>query len=152
MKKLLVDTNVFVDYFAHRGEFEKPAKLLLFGCAMGDYEIWMSSSQVTDLHFVLTHGREKQSEQEATDTIRHLRECVRIAALSESDVDEALEAGWSDFEDSCVYFVAKRLKAHYIITRNKKDFAQAKIPVLLPEEFLALMEEEHGIIYDEIDF
>jgi len=152
MRKLLVDTNVLFDYFARRHPFDQDAALLLFGCAMGDYEMWVSSSQVTDLHFLLTHGDDRVGREQAVETLVRLREHVRIASLTEADVDEAMASGWRDFEDACVYFVARHMKASCIITRNKKDFANAALPVLTPREFLDQFESEEGISYDNIEW
>lgn len=160
--KALVDTNVLFDYFARRHPFDRVARLLLFGCAMGDYELWISSSQVTDLHYLLTHGDERASREEAVQRIKHLHRFVRIGSLTEADVEKALDADWPDFEDSCVYFVARHLDADYLITRNASDFAKAREQiqssaekrgsalVVSPDEFLAMLQRERGISYDEI--
>ncbi len=41
-----------------------------------------------------------------------------------------------DFEDNIQLFSAQQVSANYIITRNKRDFAQADISVVSPDEFL----------------
>ena len=150
MMKLLVDTNVFYDYFARRHPFDREAALRLVGCAMRDFEVWISSSQVTDLYFLLTHGDERLSKEFASGTLQRLRRHVRVAALTEADVDDALAAQWNDFEDACIGSVARRIKATYVVTRNKKDFVRSPIPAVTPTEFLDLIAEQTGITYDQI--
>lgn len=150
MIKLLVDTNVLFDYFAARHPFDREAELLLFGCAMNDYEIWVSSSQITDLFFLMTHGNERLTRDDTTQTLQHLRKHIRIASVTEADIDDALGSGWADIEDAAVFFVARRTKATYLVTRNKRDFAQSTIPVLTPGEFLEEFQAKSGIGYSEI--
>ena len=151
MQKLMVDTNVLFDYFALRHPSDKAARLLLFGCACGDYEMWISSSQITDLFYLLTHGDERRDVADATRTLVELRRHVRVATLTEGDVDEALAHEWDDFVDACVFVVARRNKANVIVTRNKKDFERSPIPAMTPEEFLQSLEETEGITYAEAE-
>lgn len=147
---LFADTNVLIDYLCRRHPYDQQAELLLFGCAMGDYELWISSSQITDLFFLLTHGPQSLSRSEAARVIRQLRTHVRVGSLTESDVDVALDLSWSDFEDACVYQVARRLKSDYLITRNLKDYSKSKIPVLCPSDFLMQFQQDTGICYEGI--
>ena len=43
-----------------------------------------------------------------------------------------------DYEDALQNVCAERMKADYIITRNKRDFAGSKVPAFSPEEFLEI--------------
>jgi predicted nucleic acid-binding protein len=49
---------------------------------------------------------------------------------------KSLELEYTDFEDALQTQCAKKIKAEYIITRNKKDFMDRSIKVVTPEEFL----------------
>ena len=49
MMRVLVDTNVLIDFLAQRAPFfDEACKLLVFA-AMGDYELWASASQISDI-------------------------------------------------------------------------------------------------------
>ncbi|HLA50422.1 MAG TPA: PIN domain-containing protein [Thermodesulfovibrionia bacterium] len=63
-----------------------------------------------------------------------------IAEVDEKVIDLSLTADFKDFEDAVQYYSAIKVKADCIITRNKDDYVNDKIPVLTPEEFLALFE------------
>lgn len=64
---------------------------------------------------------------------------VEILPLDDKLVELALSDGaFSDFEDGLQYYSALENKIDVIITRNKKDFKNAKIPVLTAKEYLAL--------------
>jgi hypothetical protein len=43
------------------------------------------------------------------------------------------------------------MKADAIITRNKGDFGQSRIPVMDCDELFAWLEQEHSLVYDFID-
>ena len=151
MLKVFADTNVILDYFVSRAPFDQEAQLLLFGCAMHDYELWISSSQITDLFYILTHGSSKTSARNTKQTLKTLREHLRVASLTEQDVDHALAMTWDDFEDACVYCAAKRIGAAYLVTRNKKDFIDPAIGIVNPHEFLDVLSTSHGITYHQLD-
>ena len=44
---------------------------------------------------------------------------------------------FNDFEDAMQYYTAVKAKADVIITRNGKDFAASKLPVMTATEYLA---------------
>ena len=52
---VVVDSNVLIDYLKERDGFALARKLLVFS-EMGDYGLWMSAGQVTDLFYIMTSG------------------------------------------------------------------------------------------------
>ena len=64
---------------------------------------------------------------------------VIAACLPASLVLEALNSDWKDYEDSLQYATAMQRESNCIVTRNKKDFEKAQIPVYTPDEFLATL-------------
>lgn len=61
---------------------------------------------------------------------------TEVADLTGKIFNDTVHSKFTDFEDCLQYSSAVSIKADVIITRNKKDFRQAAIPVLSPEEFL----------------
>ena len=55
--KLLLDTNVVIDYLNEREPYYEKARLLMIGGRVGEFELWISSSQVTDLVYILSNER-----------------------------------------------------------------------------------------------
>ena len=149
-KRLLLDTNIVIDALARRKPFcESAGKLLILG-KLGEFKLYISSSQITDVFYVLSGGGEKTEAPAAKERLRSLREGVDVSALSGEDIGTALASTWPDFEDACVYQAAMRVKADCIITRNGQDFANSSIPVFSCEDFFAWYEHETGITYSEI--
>lgn len=150
--KLLMDTNIVIDFFAHRKPFEEVAKKMFILGAIGDFDVWIGASQVTDIFFLLTSGPARLSDADAKLALRRMREHVHVCSLTEADIDAALDSNWSDFEDACVYQCALKVKADAIITRNQKDFEKSSIKVFDCDEFFAYMKNEKGLVYELIPF
>ena len=111
MIRVLVDSNVLVDFLARRGDFYGFARKLMVFAEMGDYELWVSSSQVTDVFYVLSNGGRASCVPAAREALLALRRFVRVCAPGEREVDRALESDWPDFEDVLVYQVATSIDA-----------------------------------------
>ena len=73
------------------------------------------------------------------EKMKTLLKIVSIAKADKKTAFQAINSGWNDFEDAVQYSVAKKLKAKYIVTRNKKDFSNSRIAVVTPKEFLELI-------------
>jgi predicted nucleic acid-binding protein len=63
---------------------------------------------------------------------------VEILAVDAKAIDLALSSEFKDFEDAIQYFVARSNNVEILLTRNLKDYSEAKIPVMTAESFLTL--------------
>ncbi len=145
-----VDTNIVVDYLNKRPEFFESARKLMILGFLHEFTLWMSSSQVTDLFYLLTNGGCPSEGDVAKRSIRQMRKMVRICSLTEADVEAALDSTWGDFEDACVYQCALRVKADAVVTRNQKDFGKSSIKVFDCDELFVYLAEEKGLTYEGI--
>ncbi len=148
--KLLLDTNVVIDYLNRREPFYKSARLLMIIGRVGEFELWISSSQVTDLVYILSDGGKASFMPAVLERLRGLRTFVNVFAVSETEIDHMLATSWKDPEDALLVEVALRLKADALITRDAGDFENSLIKVLNCEEFLSWFGEEQGISYQEL--
>lgn len=152
MIPVLVDSNVIVDFLAERTGFYEEARRLLVFSEFGDYELWMSSSQITDAHYILSNGGRRSELSAARAALRGIRRLVRVCSPGEREVDLALDSTWEDFEDALVYQAAASIGARAIVTRNEKDFALSSIPALSPAAFFPWFEHRYGHHYEELPF
>jgi hypothetical protein len=60
-----------------------------------------------------------------------------VTTANERTVDDSLASQFRDFEDALQYYSALTAKVDAIITRNAKDFANSKLPVMTAGEYLA---------------
>ncbi len=105
--KVLLDTNVLIDYFAKRDPFYKDAYRLRVMHEFGDVELWASIQSYSDIAYILRGTVDSQKLQEAfLASLSFLRVC----SLSQDDLEEACRAGWDDLEDCLIEQCAKKLK------------------------------------------
>lgn len=78
------------------------------------------------------------SPKRTKDILIRFRSLVQIIGLDDKIIDLALgDERFKDFEDGLQYYTAVENQMDLIISRNKKDFESAKIPVLTAKEFLS---------------
>ena len=148
--RLLVDTNIIIDCLRKRHPHDKSASLLIGLGKLGEFELWISPSQMGDAFYLLTDGGKKSLAHAVYEELQDIRKAVKVCQFGESEVDNALASGWPDFEDALVHEAARFLKADALITRNQKDFEKSAVPVFDCDEFFDWFAEEHGVHYAEI--
>jgi len=68
--------------------------------------------------------------------LNQLLQVFKPATVTDSNIFQALDLDWNDFEDSVQYIVGESLYVDYIVTRNTHDFASGSISAVTPEEFI----------------
>lgn len=147
--KLLLDTNVLVDFYAQRDPFSADANKIAVAGMFGDAELWACPHSFPDILFILRRAVPAARLQEA---MRASMEFINVCTVNQEDVAAALELGWADGEDALVNRCAERVKADYLVTRDAAGFRGARVSVVSPSQWLAMMERERGIVYDEVAF
>ncbi len=87
------------------------------------------------MNYILT---KLKSAKEAKEILRKFKVLVALLSLDDKITELALsDESFPDFEDGLQYYSAIENDVDIIITRNKKDFKNSKLPVLTSKEFLA---------------
>ena len=133
--KLLIDSNVIIDYLADRVPFAQNADMILALCSNGEATGVMTASAATDIYYVV---RKAVGHKMALDSIRLVCGLLDITEVCKTDIDSALETDMPDFEDALVDVCAKREKADYIVTRDAGDFSKAQTTAIAPDDLLRL--------------
>lgn len=149
--RLLLDTNIVIDYLAEREPFYQDTRLLMIAGYVGEFELWISSPQVTDLVYILSDGGKQSLLPQTLEQLKGLRTFVNVYAVSEREIDAMLASSWKDPEDVLLFEVALNAKADALITRNQADFESELIKVMDCTEFFDWMSAEKGIDYREIE-
>ncbi|MBS3948505.1 MAG: PIN domain-containing protein [Dethiobacter sp.] len=131
--KILIDTNVIIDYLADRTPFADHSEQVLALCGSGKVTGLVTANAITDIYYVLRKvaGREKTLE-----AIRTLCSVLDITDMGKADILNAMELDMPDYEDALAAQCAKRVKAEYIVTRNSSDYANSPVPAKEPATFL----------------
>lgn len=134
MTKVFLDTNVFLDLFLDRGKFAEAAETILIWCKDERLQGFTSAISVVNIYYIVA---QQKSKAKTRKLIRSLLDFISIPATMKKDLLLAIESSFNDFEDAVQYYSAMNIEGmDYIITRNKKDFKTATIPVLTSEEFV----------------
>jgi predicted nucleic acid-binding protein len=135
MTRLLVDTNIVIDLLAHREPYYLEAAQLFSKADRKEVELMVSALTFANTHYILT---KLKSAREARLILGKFKVLVTAHSLDDKIIELALnDEKFKDFEDGLQYYTAIENKVDIIITRNKKDFKNAALPVLTTKEFLS---------------
>jgi len=134
--KILLDSNIAIDAVLKREPFYNSAEKII-GISQGGIGLFISASAVTDIYYIVR--KSTGNKETAMALIKDLLENISIAAVTGNEIRQAISLDWGDFEDAVQYAVGETIAVDYIVTRNKSDFASAVLPVVSPDELLALL-------------
>ncbi|WP_350454675.1 type II toxin-antitoxin system VapC family toxin [Slackia heliotrinireducens] len=149
-QKLLLDTNIIVDFLNRREPWFEDARLLMICGRVGEFSLWISSSQVTDLVYIVSQGGRKDLVPQTLERLRYLRTFVNVVPVSDADVDRILATSWSDPEDALLVDLALKIRADAVISRDAVLRETDLLPVYDCGEFFDMLRRDYGVDYDEI--
>ena len=132
MMKVFLDTNIVIDLLDKREPFYIDAVELFTLAYKKEITLFVSPMTYATASYLLRkHGKEGMRK-----LLSNFRQLSQITTADEKVVDAALASSFEDYEDALQYYSALTRNVDVIVTRNKKDFTSANIPVLLPKELL----------------
>lgn len=133
--KVLIDINIFMDVLTKRaGWFESFTTIdALKPQGVTGY---ISALTVAVLQFLRL---KKVGEMQARTEVKTITQDFEIVPLTRQIIVDAFDSSLPEFEDNVQIYSAREMQADYLITRNKKHFAQQEIPIVTPEKFLHLI-------------
>ena len=138
--KLLIDTNVVLDVLLRREPFFRTAAEVLNLTQRDEVREYVSASAITDIYYIA--NKQMKDRDAVRDLLKRLLMIVSVAAVSEREIQNALNLAWGDFEDSVQYSVALLNEMDGIVTRNPSDYQEANMRIWLPEQALKLFVNE----------
>lgn len=147
--KILLDTNALIDLVAPRAPYYKDIQKLCIAAVFGDLQIWVSTQSYADAFYVLQKEADTNAVKKA---LLATLDVFLICGTYANDLRAALESDWEDIEDYLIAYSTKHIPADHLITRDAELLECSPIPAMSARDFLALLEKEHGLVYDEIDF
>ena len=136
MKNILIDTNIALDFLLNRPSFQTSSEILSL-IKDKAFTGWISGHCIDTLHYIL---RKKYNKEQSKVLLKKFLDGFIIIPTRNSSID--FDSKIIDFEDSIVEKGAFQFNLDAIITRNKKDFENSRIPVFTPEEFLESISPE----------
>ncbi len=131
--KVLFDTNVVLDVLLDRQPFSDDAAQLMSMVESSEMQGFLCATTVTTMHYLMAKSLGAKS---AIKHIRLLLSLFEIAPVNRAVVENALDGGFSDYEDGVIVEAAQHAGVEYIVTRNIKGFKRSSIPVYTPTGFI----------------
>lgn len=134
MKKIFVDTNIFIDLIADRRPFSKFAIELFKTPENKKIELFTSSHVFATIHYLL---KKYIGEADLRKIQTQLLDFVTIVPIDLDIISRSLRSKHKDLEDAIQIFSANTIDNLFcIVTRNKKDYKGAVIDVFSSDEVI----------------
>ena len=134
--KILIDTNVLLDYLLEREPFFEDAKKVISSCTEGNTKGCIAAHSISNMFFIL---RKDYAAKERREILSNLCTIFDVEGIDKAKLLSGLaNEEFSDFEDCLQMECAKSYGAEYIVTRNVSDYSVSDIKAILPSEYLGL--------------
>lgn len=135
--KVLIDTNVILDWIMVREPNATNAKKIMEQCLFGGLEAYITSHSVSDIFYIL---RKDFSVDKRKELLCLLCESMQVIPEDRETILEVLKhKEWKDLEDGLQMQCAKKEGLHYIVTQNLKDFQMSEVEAVSEESFCEMM-------------
>lgn len=138
--KILLDTNVIIDALTSREPWNKSAEKIFLMGANHIVDMYITASSATDIYYLLR--KFVKDTAGSKQIMSKLYSLIGILDVTAANCVEALASPISDYEDAVVEKVAASKEMDYIVTRNIKDYQEGTVKVILPDDFISMLEEE----------
>ncbi len=135
MIRVFLDTNVLVDYLAHRSGFFEDSALIVSLAINNKVKLYVASMSFATASYLMAKHYRNDSAAIKLSISNFIRYC-NVTVVDRSTIESSVASAFDDFEDGMQHACAMSCKADYIVTRNVSDFEGAVIPVLAPHDFL----------------
>ncbi len=134
--KILIDTNVLLDYLLEREPFFEEAKKVILSCTEENTKGCIAAHSISNMFFIL---RKDYTAKERREILLNLCTIFDVEGIDRAKLLSGLaNEEFSDFEDCLQMECAKSYGAEYIVTRNVSDYFTSDIKAILPNEYLGL--------------
>ena len=138
--KALIDTNVVVDALTSREPWKESAEKIFLMAANCVMDMYITASSATDIYYLVR--KYLHSTEQAKQIMGKLYSFMGILAVTSDECVDALASAVNDYENAVIERTAVKAGIDYIITRNVKDYQEGRVKAILPDDFIALVEEE----------
>ncbi|AJW63358.1 hypothetical protein VO54_01882 [Elizabethkingia miricola] len=134
MDKILIDTDVILDFFFDRQPFSEEASQILSLCESKKLNGFVTPIMISNIYYIL---RKTAKHEKVIEGLKSLMDIVDVAIITKNIIIDALNSNFKDFEDALQNFSALDKKdINIIITRNIKDYKTSNLSVMTPETYL----------------
>ncbi|MFC5624848.1 type II toxin-antitoxin system VapC family toxin [Algoriphagus winogradskyi] len=134
MDKVLIDSDVILDFFFDREPFAQFATEIFLRCELRQLFGYTTPVIISNVYYLLS----KIAKHEVIiEKLKQLLSIIEITTMNKEVVLAALNSEFKDFEDAlqnCAALYNSEISV--ILTRNLKDFKKSDLAILSPEMYL----------------
>lgn len=136
VNKILVDTNILLDYLLEREPYFNDAKDIILSCIDGNSKGCIAAHSIPNVFYIL---RRDFTAKERREVLSNLCSIFEVEGIDKAKLLSGLaNKNFTDFEDCLQMECAKSFGADYIVTRNVLDYSTSKIKPITPSDYLCL--------------
>ena len=132
--KVLVDTNVLLDFLLEREPFKKDAEELFAAIDSGQIIGYITATTLTDIFYIAR--KHTRSLELAREAVSSTLETMTICPVNRNVLEAAFASGLKDFEDAVQIYSAIAQNLDAIVTPDTKGFVSSPIPVYTVQKLL----------------
>ncbi|WP_461790099.1 type II toxin-antitoxin system VapC family toxin [Pedobacter sp.] len=134
MEKILIDTDVVLDFFFDRLPFSDDASKILALCEKRKINGFVTPVIISNIYYLL---KKTATHEKVIENLRALLGIIDVVVISKETILDAMNSKFKDFEDALQNFAAQSHKEiKVVITRNIKDYKTSKLSIMSPETYL----------------
>ena len=136
MSKVLLDSNVILDFFFDREPFSDNAAQILSLCESKEITGYITPVILSNVYYLL---RQSATHEKVIEKLKMLVSFTEILVINKESILQALHSEFKDFEDALQNYAAEiNDTIDCIVTRNTKDYRKSTLGVLTPENYLKM--------------
>jgi len=134
MKRVLIDTDVILDFFFDRKPFSDHAARVLSLCESKEIKGFITSVIISNVYYLL---RQTATHEKVIEKLKQLITITEVLTTDKEVILKALNSNFNDFEDALQNYSAESDgQIDLIVTRNVKDFKNSSLGVMTPDNYL----------------
>ena len=134
MDRVLIDSDVILDSFFDRKPFAEYSTAILSMCESGKISGFLTPLIYSNVYYLL---RQTAKHDKVIEKLKQLLKITDVLQMDKKVVENALNSGFKDFEDSLQNSSAvNNGNIDLILTRNLKDYKNSELGVFTPEIYI----------------
>jgi predicted nucleic acid-binding protein len=138
--KIVFDTNIILDVLLNREPFVELSANLLSTVENKKIEGYLCATTITTLDYLIS---KETNRNKAKIEMRKLLNLFKISEVNSKVLELSINSEFKDFEDAVQYYSGECSRVNGLVTRNTKDYKQAKLPIYTPDELWGIISINH---------
>jgi predicted nucleic acid-binding protein len=136
--RVLLDTNIVLDYLPEREPFLQNAEALFEAIDSGKVVGYVTATTLTDIFYIAR--RQTRNVELARQAVSTTLAATVVCSVNRAILESAFASGLADFEDAVQISCAVSQNLDLIVTRDIQGFSSSPIPALSVQQLLKQIE------------